>query len=380
MKFLILNIILFSFSLFSYSQIGHYFRFEDDNQHVEIFSKHDSIIGRIINSIEVTHNKRSKKNYTLSDTTYISKGLVQHLQKFIWQDKFVNLNSSNKIENWQSFIHGTYYNLYFILNSDTSFKSFSNPESQKNITEAKTATLLVKRLKDTLKLKARGDSFYNQIDLKPNYSYSRGYMKTIAVRYKRIGLGYFGTSRVPTGYYISYWVPPILKRNIITMISLQHLIGQKRVEFSRNYDFNFKIGKSGLITKNLNESSDNLRFNFRRRFFDFISNNVFYTNYKLRYRFPVSKNTSFGAGVDYLLHNSNDFGVIVYAGHDFFKEQLWIDAQTSIFKEEVDYKISAYYTLHIKKVLRKKRRIHLNTGVENFRNYIDVFLGIKFYP
>ncbi len=355
-----------------------YFSMSSGSQFVELVENKDSVFGRIIHSALITHNKKSKKNYYEYDTVSIPKPIATSVLDKIWNEKYINLKSQEELENWENWMDASYYGIKFYSKNRWYKKKYVGPRYQEDIPEAKAVLSIFSILSEGLSLAKEKDDFFDGIKLKSNYCYSRGSIGLCAAVIKRIGLGYFGTSRIPTGYQLNYWVPPIFKKYTLLFLELDHLIGQKKVTFSRNYDFNFTVGKWGLFTRNPNEINDELQLNFRRRFFDFLNSNTLYTNYKVLYRFPIGKNTSLGAGTDYLLHNSNDFGVIVYAGHDFFKEQLWIDAQTSIFKEEVDYKIAAHYILNIKKVLRKKRRIHLNTGVENFRNYTDVFFGFHY--
>lgn len=332
------------------------FRFRNMGQVVEIWRENDSIKGLMTNYIFWGRKGKSK---TLFKKNAISPQKAESIYRMINDSKILNL----------PFDEGKYFctdvNPYIFETADKqnyifkfSWAICSREDSLQFIRQ------FVKQLDDTLQLRESYRDFRNTLPRVGTYS-SGGIVITKYSNPISFELGYFGSTKLPVGYYAGLYFYSIGTKVTNIGISAEH-----RFDRQRNYDFSAMINKPHLFINNPKKiiTGDFLSYNYRIRNLHFVDENTIFQNHKLIYCIDIKRNTRIGLGSDYSQGNDNKIGGVVNATRDFYNSKIWLNGEVSIFNDRLDYRARIGSSFPIK----QKIFFHIGVQYESFINHGDI--------
>lgn len=181
--------------------------------------------------------------------------------------------------------------------------------------------------------------------------------------------GLYGSSKLPLGYQMFFNLENLgrIKTNLGFLFYNQ---------FSNhsNYDISCLVLKKKLL---LNRSSvkDIVNLNFRTRKLHFSDRERVTVNYKGSYGVIVDNRYNIGVGIDCERGKENMNGLLLTAGKFFPLTRINLTAQSSLFKNRIDYKAGITKTFSFGSPVIYGIEIFY----EEYRGYNDVSLGLMIY-
>jgi hypothetical protein len=349
------------------------FRFRNSmGQVIEIWRENDSIGGILTNYIFWTKGKKEGWK-TLFEKNVISPQKAESVYRMINSSGILDL-PFEKDRDPETMYFCTDVSPYIF---ETADKQSYNVKISWAICSSKdtlqSVKQFVKQLEDTLQLRTSYDDYRKSL---PRLgAYNSGGLGISAYSYPMYcSLGYFGSTKLPVGYYANLYFSYIgmVKTNI--GIKAEH-----QFDTHGNYDFSAVIHKGNLFFNKPEKTikGDVLWYNYRIRSLDFVDENTVFQNHKLIYHIDLKKIVTIGLGGDYSQGNDNKTGSIVSAQRSLGKSGIVLTGDVSIFNNRLDYRA------RVERVFSIKQKFYFITGAqyEKFMNYGDAgfFLIAIFY-
>lgn len=340
------------------------FRFRNLGQIIEI-SKDSSAYSGIIANYIYHRRWNGSKSKTLSNKIILSSEQAENIYNIIQESKILSLPTDKEIENWAQGLDGM---AYIIEHSDRNtywFKNYWSPSAKAYIPEAIIVLDLIKKLSDTLKLSEAYSSFKSE--LPKTGCYSSGGMSQMCYSNNSWNLGYSGATKLPLGFYSSYFVNYIGKTKINAGVALQY-------NFNANgfQHLNFQLAKWPIFFEKTN-LSDFIGYNYQNRLLNINSEKRRFENHQIKYGLNTKSNIGIGAGIDYLARTFNQIGAHLFADKWFPKPKISTSFSTSIFNEQINYKTEIFKTINSLPV----RRLDIGLTYESFMKYRDLYFSVR---
>jgi hypothetical protein len=356
---------------YSTTQEDFGFRFWNHGQVVEIIRNNDSITGELTNYIYRYKPRKENKRDTIIFKKILDKDRVEAAYGIIQNSGILNLPSDNMIENWS---HGTDGITYIVEQSDKNaywLKNYWTPSSQDSIPESIIVMDFVKLFSDTLDLSENYKEFRES--LPHNGCYNSGGMSVVCYIGNSFGLGYYGSTKLPIGFFTSLQLSYIGKLQTNFEIRVQH-----QTDNHGNYDFSLALGKGSLLLNKSQNISDFVMYQYRKRELDFVEPGIIFNNNTFIYGLTLHKNLDIAFGADFLQEENKTIGGILYASKWISKPKISIIGKTSIFENHIDYQIGLSKSFYF------NNRIPINSSsiglyFENFKRYKDLSLSMTIW-
>jgi hypothetical protein len=348
-----------------------YFRYWNHGQVVDIFKNNNSITGELTNYIY----RYKPRRQNIRDTIFIKKNLdkdrVDAAYEIIQNSGILNLQSDNLIENWSQGCDGI---TYIVEHSDRStywFKHYWTPSVQDSIPESIVVLNFINSFSDTLDLSDNYKEFKES--LPHNGCYNSGGMSVVCYVSNSFGLGYYGSTKLPIGFFTSLQLSYIGKIRSNFGIRVQD-----QFDNQGNYDFSMTLGKSTILFNKSQNISDFVSYQYRRRVLNFVEPEIIFNNNTFFYGLTLQKNLNIAFGVDILQGEDKTIGGILYASKWLNRPKISMEGKTIIFESHIDYQLG------ISKSFYFNNRIPINSlsiGLyfENFKKYNDLNLSITIW-
>ena len=352
---------------FSASQADFSFRFRNQGQIVEIFKTNNKIHGELTNYIFHSINKRSE---TLHQEIQLDSLKALEIYEIIQKSGIINLQSDNKIDSWSGGCDGVTYIIEHSDKKEYWFKTYWTPSAQDSIPESLIVMDFVKLLSDTLQLSEKYKAFEKELPHRGCYN-SGGILHTCYFS-NSFGFGYNSSIKLPFGFNASVYLTYI--GNAKTNLGLGF---QYKLDRNGNYDLGLYAAKSNLFIKN-SKINDFLGYEYQNRKFDFVNSNIVFQNHQFNYGISIKNIINISAGIDYLVDGKNNIGGIISVSKWFSKPNINTIMTSTIFENEIDYKIGISKTIHL-----NDRFIIRSASVglyfENFKKYNDLNASLTFW-
>ncbi len=346
---------------FSTSQNDFSFRFRNQGQVVEISKINNQIHGELTNYIFHSIKKRSE---ILHEKIQLDSVKALEIYEIIQKSGILDLQSDNKIDGWSGGYDGINYIIEHSDKKEYWYKTYWTPSAQDSIPESLIVMDFVKALNDTLQLSEKYKEFKEDIPQKGCYN-SGGISQTCYTSKYSFGLGYCWSSKLPIGLSSSVYLINRSKTYSYLGVGFQY-----KFDRNDNYDFGFNASISSLLIKN-SKTKDYLFYNYQKRKLDFLDTNTVFQNHLFNYGLIIKNKTHLYTAVNYAINYTEliggNFGVYRW----FNKPKISTTLSTSIFKDNIDYKIG------ISKLFLCKNRIFVKStsiglNFENFKDYNDL--------
>jgi len=346
------------------------FRFWNHGQVVEIIKNDNQFTGELTNFIYSLSKQTEKRKDTIFNKVKIDTDKAYDLYQIIQSSKILNLKSDNEIDNWSGGCDGITYIIEHSDRKEYWFKNYWTPSVQDSIPESLIVMDFVKDFSDTLRLTEKYKDFENTLPRKG--CYNSGGMSITCYVGNSFGVGYLGSTKLPYGYSAS------LNFAYIGKVYTNFGIGiQQRFDNDNSSDLEVTFGK-GNILLHKKKSRDFFTYSFRNRNLTFIDSVNTFQNHQFYYGLSLKNNFDFAAGIDYLVQGHEKIGGIIYASKWFSKPRLDFMIKTSIFSDELDYKIglSRSFSLNRVPILNSAS---IGLYYESFKDYNDLCLTLKLW-
>lgn len=348
---------------FNISQADFSFRFRNHGQIVEIFKTNNQIHGELTNFIFHSIKKRSE---TLHQRIQLDSVKALKTYEIIQKSGILDLQSDDKIEGWSGGCDGITYIVEHSDKNEYWYKTYWTPSAQDSIPESLIVMDFVKALSDTLQLAEKYKEFIE--NLPHRGCYNSGGMSQSCYVSNSFGFGYYGSTKLPLGLNSSVYLTYIGKKHTDFGFGFQY-------KFNRNdnYDFGFNASKSDLFIKS-SKSNDFLFYNYQKRKLDFVDTNTVFQNHLFNYGLNIRDKISLFTGLNYAA-DKEIIGGIFGVSKWFNKPKIYTTLTTSIFKDDIDYKIGISKSIHFNsRFFIKSTAIGLS--FENFKDYNDLNINL----
>jgi hypothetical protein len=137
------------------------------------------------------------------------------------------------------------------------------------------------------------------------------------------------------------------------------------------------VSKSDLLIKN-SKRNDYLFYNYQKRELDFVDTNTVFQNHLFNYGINFKDKISLFTGLNYATDDKEMIGGIFGFTKWFNKPKIYTTLTTSIFKNDVDYKIGISKSIHFNsRFFIKSTAIGLT--FENFKDYNDLNINLTIW-
>jgi len=345
---------------FNTSRADFSFRFRNHGQIVEIFKTNNQIHGELTNYIFHSIKKRSE---TLHQKIQLDSLKALETYEIIQKSGILGLQSDDKIEDWSGGYDGITYIVEHSDKKEYWYKTYWTPSAQDSIPESLIVMDFVKALSDTLQLSGKYKEFKD--DLPHRGCYNSGGMSQTCYVSNSFGFGYHGSTKLPLGLNSSVYLTYIGKKHADFGFGFQY-----KFDRNDNYDFGFNVSKSDLFIKN-SKTNDFLFYNYQKRKLEFVDTNAIFQNHLFNYGFNFRDKISLFTGLNYATDDKEMIGGIFGFTKWFNKPKFHTTLTTSIFKDDIDYKIGITKSIHF-----NERFVFRSTSIglyfENFKDYNDI--------
>jgi len=346
------------------------FRFWNHGQVVEIIKNDNQISGELTNYIYSLSKQTEKRKDTIFNKVKIAPDKAYDLYQIIQSSEILNLKSDNEIDKWTGGFDGITYIIEHSDKTDYWFKNYWTPSAQDSIPESLIVIDFVKAFSDTLRLTEKYKDFKNTLPRKGCYN-SGGMLITCYVG-NSFGFGYSGSTKLPFGYYTS------LNFAYIGKVYTNFGIGiQQRFDNDNSSDLEVTFGKGNILIHK-RKLKDFLNYSFRNRKLTFIDSINSFHNHQFYYGLSLKNNFDFAVGIDYLIQEQEKIGGIIYVSKWFTKPRLDFMIKTSIFNNEIDYKLGLARSFSLNRV-PILNSMSIGLYYENFKDFNDLCLTLKFW-
>lgn len=352
---------------FSTSRDDFSFRFRNHGQIVEIFKTKNQIHGVLTNYIFHSIKKRSE---TLHQEIQLDSVKALEIYDIIQKSGIIDLQSDNKIDGWSGGCDGITYIIEHSDKKEYWFKTYWTPSAQDSIPESLIVMDFVKALSDTLQLSEKYKEFKEELPHRGCYN-SGGMVNTCYIS-NSFGFGYNGSTKLPFGFNTSVYLTYIGKNQTNLGLGFQY-----KFDSNGNYDVDFYASKSNLFINN-SKTNDFLGYNYQKRKLDFVNSNIVFQNHRFIYGISIKNILNISSGIDYLVDDKDNIGGIFSVSKWFSKPSINTTMTSSIFKNEIDYKIG------ISKSIQLNNRFVIRSAsvglyFENFKKYNDLNINLTFW-
>lgn len=345
---------------FNTSRADFSFRFRNHGQIVEIFKTNNQIHGELTNYIFHSIKKRSE---TLHQKIQLDSLKALETYEIIQKSGILGLQSDDRIEDWSGGYDGITYIVEHSDKKEYWCKTYWTPSAQDSIPESLIVMDFVKALSDTLQLSGKYKEFKD--DLPHRGCYNSGGMSQTCYVSNSFGFGYHGSTKLPLGLNSSVYLTYIGKKHAEFGFGFQY-----KFDRNDNYDFGFNVSKSDLFIKN-SKTNDFLFYNYQKRKLEFVDTNAIFQNHLFNYGFNFRDKISLFTGLNYATDDKEMIGGIFGFTKWFNKPKFHTTLTTSIFKDDIDYKIGITKSIHF-----NERFVFRSTSIglcfENFKDYNDI--------
>lgn len=101
-----------------------------------------------------------------------------------------------------------------------------------------------------------------------------------------------------------------------------------------------------------------------------------FKNHQLKYGLNLKKNFSIGVGFDYLSQSYDKIGGLLYASKWFSVPKISTTFSTSIFNNQINYKVEIFKDVNFNNRFFIKR-ISFGMAYEDFMEYKDFYFGFR---
>jgi hypothetical protein len=352
---------------FNTSQADFSFRFKNHGQIVEIFKTNNQIHGELTNYIFHSIKKRSE---TLHQKIQLDSGKVLETYKIIKKSGIIDLQSDNKIDGWSGGCDGITYIIEHSDKKEYWYKTYWTPSAQDSIPESLIVMEFVKAISDTLQLSEKYKEFKEDLPHRGCYN-SGGISQTCYVS-NSFGFGYYGSTRLPFGLGSSIYIPFIGKKHTDFGFGFQY-----KFDRNGNYDLGFNVSKSDLFIKN-SKRNDYLVYNYLNRELDFVDTNTVFQNHLFNYGLNFRDKISLFTGLNYMTADKEKIGINLGASKWFNKPKISTFISSSIFEDDIDYKIGISKSIHFNSRFFIKRT-SIGLTFENFKDYNDLNINLTIW-
>ncbi len=303
------------------------FRLQYYGQIIDIWKNDNQIGGTLTNYIY----KLGKRGRTISTKSILNDSVAEQTYQLIYDSGLLNLKSDKEIEGWEQ---GTDGMTYIIEHSDKNnywYKTYWTPYIQDSIKEAVIINNFIVDVSSILSLKESYKRFKEKVPR--NGCYGNGGMTVTCYQSNNYEVGYSGSAKLPLGYILGLDVGYIGKLKTDFGLSIIH-----QMDIHGNYDLSTSVGKSNLFIRNKRGINDFALYTYRYRKSDRIEDGTKYQNHKVLYGLNL-RSTSLAIGVDVLDTEKSRMGGFFLVNQYIPKPRLGLTSQTSIFENQLDYKI-----------------------------------------
>jgi hypothetical protein len=347
------------------------FRFRNFGQVVEIKKNNDSLSGQLTNYIFKLKTRGYKRTDTLYNKVALTPSEASNAWNIIQASDILTLESMDMIKEWSGGCDGITYTIEHSDSNDYWYKSYWTPSVQDSIPESIIVMNFVRDISDTLNLTDRYKTFKKSLPHKGCYN-SGGMFVTCYVG-NSYGVGYRGSTKLPTGLYGSLNLAYIGKVHTDFGLNAHYQFDKKD-----NYDFRINLSKGKIAVRNSFIRNDFLSYTFRQRQLDFVTKDITFINHKALYGLSLKHHFDIGIGADYLIESKNKIGGILYAYKWITKLKLGISAKSSIFSDELDYNFGISRSIHFRNPLFI-RSASVGIEFENFKDYDELILNLTLW-
>lgn len=342
------------------------FRFKNQGQVVEIIKTNNQIYGELTN---YTFHNIKKRNDTIYQKIQIDSIKAQEIYEIIQKSGILDLQSENKAYRWQEDSIGIVYIIEYSDKKEYRYEKYWNPSIMYSNSESLVVVDFIKAISNSLQLPAKYKEF--EKSLSPIGCYDSGGLTKTCYISNILEFGYFGSTRLPLGF------KSVIQSSYIGDIFTRFELGfQYKFDRNDNYDLAFNAVKRQIFL-NSSKGHDFLSYNYKKRKLNFVDTNTVFQNHQLIYGFGGKNKITYNAGIDYMIADKEMIGGI-FGISKWFNNYIQIDLTSSIFKDEIDYKmgISKLIFLGGRIVIR-----YLSVGLdfENFKDSNDLSLYITLW-
>lgn len=342
------------------------FRFRNYGQVVEIIKDSTNISGSVTNYIYYRMKEKSERK-TLFKKEFLSEAQAKNIYEIVQNAEVLELPSDKDIKNWSQGADGSIYILEYVDKSTYSFKNYWTPEIQK-IPEALKLSKFVKNISDTLGLADSYIMFKESLPKRSGiYDLNGGIITSYT--YSTTYLGYSGATKLPLGFFAAHYASFLGKKEV-------NVGGLVQYNFDSNgfYHLKFRASKSVLFIKE-EKLRDFVSYSYQNRKLNIKSVNNYLQNHQFLYGLYFD-NFGIGSGIDYLKQQLfNKTGLLLYASKYFQKPNISTTVYSSIFNNQINYKIDLERNFKLGDRLPIDN-ISLGLGYEDFMNYKDIYFMI----
>lgn len=351
---------------FEKSKNDFVFRFRNYGQVVEIIKDSTNISGSVTNYIYYKRKENSERK-TLFKKEFLSVEQAKNIYEIIQKTEVLALPSDKEIKNWSQGFDGITYIFECSDKSVYSFKNYWSPDSPE-IPEAVRIQKFISILSDSLNLADSNKTFQDNLPKRTGF-YDVGSTSTRYNSYSTTYLGYSGATKLPLGFFASHFTSYLGNKEV-------NLGGLVQYNFDTNgfYHFKFQASKTELFIKE-EKLRDFVSYIYQNRKIDIEPINNHFKNHQFLYGLYFD-NFGIGSGIDYLKQSHfNKTGLLLYAYKYFQKLNLSTTASSSIFDNQINYKIDLERNLNLGDRFPIKN-VSLGLGYEDFMNYKDVYFMV----
>ncbi|SEH95309.1 hypothetical protein SAMN02927937_02348 [Paenimyroides aquimaris] len=342
------------------------FRFRNYGQVVEIIKDSTNISGSVTNYLYYRRKENSERK-TLFRKEFLSEAQAKNIYEIVQNAEISELPSDKDIKNWSQGFDGITYIFECADKSTYSFKNYWSPEGQK-IPEAARIQKFINVLKDTLNLAEDYERFEVNLPKRTGF-YDVGSISTRYSIYSTTYLGYSGATKLPLGFFAAHYTSYLGNKEV-------NVGGLVQYNFDSNgfYYLSLRASKSVLFFKE-EKLRDFAFYSYQNRKLNIKSINSHLQNHQFLYGLYFD-NFGVGAGFDYLKEKTIDkTGILIYADRYFKKLNLSTTIYSSIFNNQINYKIDIERNFNLGD-RSPIDNISLGLGYEDFMNYKDVYFMI----
>ncbi|MEG0917554.1 MAG: hypothetical protein RSF68_11130 [Myroides sp.] len=353
---------------FEKSKNDFVFRFSNHGQIVEIIKENTLFSGTIINYIYYSKREKSKRK-VLFNKIFLSAEKTEQIYNSVQRADVLNLPSDVEIKNWG---RGRDGRTYIVEYSDTikySIKSYWEPFSQEEIPAAFKVSDFIDIISDRLQLEESYIKFRDSLPKRNGFYYNRNGFSITHYNNRSSYLGYSGATKLPLGVFASYFTSYLGNKEL-------NLGGLVQYNFDTNgfYHFKFQASKTELFIKE-KKLRDFVSYIYQNRKIDIKLINNQFKNHQFLYGMHL-ENFGLGAGLDYFKKkNISKTGVLLYTYKYFQKLNLSTTASSSIFNDQINYKIDLERNFNLGN-RSSIGNISVGLGYEDFMNYKDIYFKI----
>lgn len=352
---------------FSTSHDDFSFRFRNHGQIVEIFKTKNQIHGVLTNYI---FHSIKKRNETLHQKIQLDSVKALEIYDIIQKSGIIDLQSDNKIDGWSGGCDGITYIIEHSDKKEYWFKTYWTPSAQDSIPESLIVMNFVKGLSDTLQLSEKYKEFEKNLPHRGCYN-SGGMLNTCYIS-NSFGFGYIGSTKLPLGINTSVYLTYIGKTQTNIGLGFHYMF-----DSNGNYDVDFYASKNNLFIKN-SKTNDFLGYNYQTRMLDLVNPNIVFQNHRFIYGISIKNILNISTGIDYLIDDKDNIGGIISVSKWFSKPSINTTMTSSIYKNEIDYKIGISKSIHLNNRFFI-RNVSVGLNFENFKKYSDINLNLTFW-